>query len=74
MQNDIGHMTTSAALACKNYVREIFQDCLTTPRISFFKSRMFRVLLTYTNDLRVPQRKKNHKELSHMALVPIDDN
>ena len=44
----------------------------TTRRISSFKSRMFRGLLTYTNDLRVSQRKKNHKELSHMTMVAID--
>ena len=75
MQNDVGHMTTSAALVslCKNSVREIRYDYLTARRISSFKSRIFRGLLTYTNELRVPQG-KNHKELSHMTLVVIDDH
>ena len=59
--------------ACKNSVHEIRYDCLTARRISSFKSWIFQGLLTYTNDLRVPQR-KNHKELSHMSLVVIDDH
>ena len=38
----------------------------TIRRSSFFKSRMFRGLLTYTDDLRVPQRKKkSHRVKSH---------
>ena len=57
MENDVGHMSTFAALVCKNSVLEIRYDCLTTRRISSFKSRIFRGLLTYTNDLIVPQGK-----------------
>ena len=57
MQNDVGHMTTSTALVCKNSIREIRYDCLTTNRIFSFKSWTFRGLLTYTNDLREPQGK-----------------
>ena len=65
MQNDGGHMTTSAALVCKNSVREIRYDCLTTCRISCYKSRIFRGLLTYPKDLRVPQEKKIKGVKSH---------
>ena len=57
MQNDVGHMTTSAALVCKNSVREIRYDCLTIRRISSVKARIFLSLLEYTNDLRVLQGK-----------------
>ena len=72
MQNDVGHMITSAALVCKNSVREIRYDCLTTRRISSFTLRNVGGLLTYTNGLGVPQGKKS-RELSHMTLVAIDD-
>ena len=57
MENDVGHMTTFAALECKNSVYEIRYDCLTTRGISSFKSRIFRGLWTYTNDLRIPHEK-----------------
>ena len=57
MQNDVGHIITSAALVGKNSVREIRYDCLTTRRISSSKARIFLSLLTYTIDLSVPQRK-----------------
>ena len=70
MQNDVGHMTTSAALVCKNSVREIRYDCLTTRRISSIKQQIFRDLLTYTNDLRVPVSQGK----SHMTWVAIDDH
>ena len=64
-ENDVGHMATFAALVCKNSVREIRYDCLTTSGISSFKSLIFRGLLTYTNDLRVPQRNKSQGVKSH---------
>ena len=33
------------------------------------------MFITYTNELRVPQRKKKKiKELGHMILVAIDDH
>ncbi|KAJ4437057.1 hypothetical protein ANN_17192 [Periplaneta americana] len=65
MENDVGHMAPSTALACKNSVREIRYDCLTNFYLDFadnssnflFNSRMFRGL--YTNDLRLPHRKKS---------------
>ena len=57
MLNDVGHMTTSAGLVCNNFVREIRYDCLTARRISSLESRIIQGLLTYTNDLRVPQEK-----------------
>ena len=74
MQNDVGHMTTSAVLVCKSFVREVHYDCLTTRQISSCKTRIFLGLLTYTNDLREPQGKKKSKELSDMTLVAIDDH
>ena len=72
MENDVGHMTTSAALACKDSVREIRDDCLTICQISSFKSRMFRGLLTYTNDLRVPQRKNyTSQQKTFFLMFPL---
>ena len=58
-------MTISAALVYKNSVRKIRFDCLTTRPISSFKARTFLGLLTYTNDLRVPQWKKSKGLKSH---------
>ena len=43
-------------------VREIHYEFLTNRRISSFKARTFLGLLTYTNDLRVPKKKKKSRE------------
>ena len=54
-------------LVCKNSAREIRYDCLTTRRISSFKSRISLGLFIHrpTNDLRVTQRKKSQGVKSH---------
>ena len=69
MENDVGQMTTSAALTCKNSVREIRYDCLTTRQISSFKSQMFRGLVTITNDLTLIVPSANSVSLLEIAAV-----
>ena len=56
---------------CNNSVREIRDDCLTTRPISSFKSRMFRGLFTYTNDLRVHKGKNIKRVKSHDFWWPL---